>query len=77
MNLGLFFFNIQKGLGCISTARIKTRREETLRYVRNCCQLIPTTADSFERSFKGRNVSDKNTRLHSHAWNTKQGGLRT
>lgn len=31
---------------------------------RNCCQLIPATADSFETRFKGRNVSDKNTQLH-------------
>lgn len=45
-------------------------KEETLlSYERNFCQLIPTTADSFETSFKGRNISDKN-RATPHTFET-------
>lgn len=39
-------------------------RGNIIKIWRNCCQLIPATADSFETRFKGRNVSDKNTQLH-------------
>lgn len=39
-------------------------RGNIIKIWRNCCQLIPATADSFEIRFKGRNVSDKNTQLH-------------